>query len=75
MKTEKTIREWLNELPEPYRTQALANENNDIKIEGTFNDLVDKQSEAVLWGFEWGVSPEGDNYWNAVHDKLLKEGK
>lgn len=28
-KEEKTIREWLNELPEPYRTEALANESSE----------------------------------------------
>lgn len=62
----KTIREWLNELPEPYRTQAL---NNTTKYN------LDKEkkslSDALLGAFFWFDSPEHFSYWGNLHDKII----
>ena len=55
----KTIEQHLQDLPEPYRSQALKNmwwEDKDNKYE--------LQSEALYQAFNWSKSPEGFKYWN-----------
>ena len=61
----KTIREWLEELPEPYRTQAIDNTSESVL-------MIEKESlsEAVLVAFSWWDSPEGLEYWSDFHDTL-----
>lgn len=66
---EKPIKEWYNELPEPYRSQAIENENpnyEDYPINGT----ATCQGEAVIRGFSWGSSKQGSDYWDEFHDTL-----
>ena len=62
----KTIREWLNELPEPIRSRAIRNAENCHK------PLLDKSEislrEAVSAAFIWINTPEGLGYWSSVHD-------
>lgn len=63
---EKTIEEWLNELPEPYRTQALNNTTEkDRKL------IRNSMQLAIAWAFDWDCS-EGASYWEAVHDYYEK---
>jgi hypothetical protein len=62
---EKTIREWLEELPEPYRSQALAN-----RSERTDPVKADTQADAVGMAFDWGSSPEGGKYWSWLCGRL-----
>jgi len=57
----KTIGWWLNQLPEPYRTQALTNWKKDFSYKS--NKLFDSVWEAILQGFIWGETPEGRDYW------------
>lgn len=57
----KTIKEWLSELPEPTRSQALEN----------MNPLLENKREGCLWGaltgaFNWEDSPQGHSYWSAI---------
>lgn len=61
----KTIREWIEELPEPYRTQAIDNTSESVLT-------VEEQSlyEAVIGAFNWKESTEGFKYWNDFHDTL-----
>ena len=61
----KTIREWLEELPEPYRTQAINNTSESVL-------MVEEESlsEAVTGAFSWWDSPEGLEYWSDFYDTL-----
>ena len=61
----KTILEWYEHLPEPIRSQAF--ENYDA-VEG----LCDTLSLAILDGFNWAASPQGQQYWNSIHDRFDK---
>lgn len=57
----RTTKEWLDTLPEPYRSQALMN----TPYEGWGEDRRDL--EDALWGaFIWEDSPEGHNYWKSL---------
>lgn len=64
----KTIREWLEELPEPYRTQALNNADN-LDSKALFKSLYNVLQEAFIWE----ESPEGGNYWINVQKILENE--
>lgn len=55
----KTIREWLEELPEPYRSEALKNADKD-KLDA----MEDLLSHAIAEAFDWEDSPQGFDYWN-----------
>lgn len=61
----KTIREYLNELLEPYRTQALAN-TNEMKL----NCYAIGLEQAVKTAFVWIESHEGHDYWQDLHDGI-----
>lgn len=61
----KTIKEYLNELPEPYKTQALKNIES-IKTDCFAISLED----AILGAFLWDFSPEGHDYWQDLHDGI-----
>lgn len=61
----KTIREWLEELPMPYRTQAIENTSELVlKVEKAY------LSESLLCSFYWRNSPQGLDYWSDFYDTL-----
>lgn len=62
----KTIREWLEELPEPYKTQAKQN----TKKLSVFKLEEPTLSDAVMSAFRWETTPEGLNYWMNLYDEL-----
>jgi hypothetical protein len=51
----KTIREWLETLPDGYRERALAN----LKKDGPANSLYG----ALETGFQWIDTTEGFDFW------------
>lgn len=60
----RTIREHLESLPEPHRSQALANLDREHPARGEKQRLT---ASAALWdAFPWDTTPEGAMYW---HDK------
>lgn len=60
----KTNLEWLQELPEPYRSQAI---KNCKRLDGdTGFSVVD----ALAGAFNWDDSPQGHEYWAALHNEL-----
>ena len=64
MKTEeKTVKEWLNTLKEPYKSKALNQLNKDKE-----HIKVDNIVSALYNMFEWFYSDEGETYW---HDLVL----
>lgn len=65
----KTIKQWLEELPEPYRTQALNNYDEGFAIIlSPIEDVVD----ALLASFSWNHSKEGWDYWENVRLEILR---
>lgn len=67
----KTIREWYEELPEPYKTEALANCEKQSTLDwNTADATCNKLSEAVAFGFLWQNTPENEDYWQVVYDTL-----
>jgi hypothetical protein len=60
--TMKTIKEWLETLPEPYRSKALS-QANDRALKGECGTLA----EAISGSISWRGSFEGVEYWIDVH--------
>lgn len=60
----KTIREHLNELPEPYRTEALENYNGSSKKKHK------EVQVALALAFVWMDTKQGYNYWNDFTESL-----
>jgi hypothetical protein len=63
----KTIREWLEELPEPQRSCAIENCNVDMDIKEV------SLSKAVKVAFFWGDSPQGFHYWINICNDIISE--
>jgi tryptophanase len=61
----KTILEWLQELPEPYRSEAIENVSKTKRIEKR-KCLED----ALLSAFPWEETKQGGEYWNNLHTKI-----
>lgn len=61
----KKIKQWLNELPEPYRSQAIINYSN-------FYETLENQPEescmtnALIHAFLFKDTPEGWEYWHTI---------
>jgi hypothetical protein len=62
----KTAKEWFEQLPEPYRTQALENCTSD------YEDI--SLSEAIFGGFVWQLTPQGNEYWLGIRNRA-KQGE
>lgn len=66
--TTKTIREWLSELPEPERTQAIENTPENIgRVKSS------SMSEAIECAFPWYESPQGHNYCEEICERYNKD--
>jgi hypothetical protein len=57
---QKTVREWLEELPEGYRERALSQLSVDEK------SCPRSLAFALVEAFPWDESPEGALFWSAV---------
>ena len=56
----KTIIEYLETLPEPYRTQAIEN----CKVfPDTRNDRAESTAAAIIKAFDWSETKQGYGYW------------
>ena len=77
----KTIYEWLNELPQPYKSQALYNfvvQMHRYKFD--YSDRYERFSthkyeymcEAINWSSTWERTPQGQDYWQEIHDEYQK---
>jgi hypothetical protein len=57
---EKTVRDYLRQLPEPFRKQALDNISNERSV---------RPCEGIVHAinsFVWDATPEGHSYWNTL---------
>ena len=61
MKTteEKTVKQWLNTLKEPYKSKALRQTNEDI-----LNSYCGSLLNSLYQMFDWQSSFEGLEYWS-----------
>lgn len=57
----KTNKDWFNTLPEPIRSQALANSSDEYE-EKTL-------SGAISGSFVWAGTPEGSSYWGDIQTR------
>jgi len=64
----KTIKEWLSELPEPYRSQALENTAVD-----TLDENEGNLSMALHEAFDWETSLQGHNYWRILYNLITED--
>lgn len=61
----KTIKEWIEELPEPYRTRSIENTEDELLLE-----RVESLKRAVKCAFVWRNSTQGHQYWEDFYDTL-----
>ena len=71
MKTteEKTVKQWLNTLKEPYKTKAIQQTSKDV-LELKADNLI----ESLYQMFVWKYSNEGDEYWRDLVLSLENKG-
>lgn len=72
----KTALEWFNELPEPYKSQAIENATNyshsdDVDSEITLSMQHYFMSEAITSSIHWSITPQGHQYWNDLYDEYI----
>lgn len=69
----KTIKQWIEELPEPYKTQAFANADK-CKDKDTVDvmKLVSNPMSAISSIFYFWETPEGGPYWQNYIEFLSK---
>ena len=80
---DKKITAWLAELPSPDREKALFNMEHqpafglelDVTFRGIKNSKRNSLSNALHSAFTWASTPEGVDYWQALYNKLKKEGR
>jgi hypothetical protein len=59
-------RDWLNKLPQSYRSKALENWNG---VDSSHINLP----IALACAFDWEKSPQGRRYWNEIWNELNSE--
>ena len=67
MRIYKTREDWLKELKEPERTQALQSLNPKFKDDNTLNMWT-----ALSGAFDWHKSPQKWEYWNEICLRIIK---
>lgn len=70
--TEKTIREWLETLPEPYRRYAIA-ELNRQDCANCDSGAIEMPSlpKAIQFAFEWHKAKRGGDFWYLIYERAL----
>lgn len=69
----KTIKEWLSELPEPHKTEAI--EEAERLSPDTLNHITLSLSDTILKMFLWVDSKQGTEYWDNVYMHSISAGK
>lgn len=68
----KTVKEWLEGLEEPYRSQAFENvEELNVHPGGVLFAREESLSSALIGAFDWGKSPQGHKYWENIYEKAF----
>jgi hypothetical protein len=65
----------LNTIPDPeVRDKAVANHKEALRKKYKYANMdVEFKDEAVLYGFDWPTSPEGEPHWDSIHQKLQRD--
>ncbi len=73
--SEKTILEWLQELPEEIREKAIDNYNSpeNESWRNKYDRPVASKSEAIQNAFGWSTSPQKYDFWSDWVDKIEVE--
>jgi len=69
---EKTLREWFEMFPEPYRTQAIENTvalSGEKRLKETEQSAADAIECAFMWD-ETNEETEGEDYWYSFYLQL-----
>lgn len=66
----KTLLEWLESFPEPYKEKAIAN-CKKISSEEMLITKCPSLSNALISAFSWSETQEGFEYWNKLHNYFL----
>jgi len=66
----KTYKEWFEQLPEPYRSEAIANDDPSYSPYG--NGKANTLLESIEFSFNWLLSKEGTHYWEHVYARAKK---
>lgn len=64
------VQQYLDKLPEPYRTQAL-NNYSERYIKNWPSSQVFDVSSALRLAFHWASSDEGAVYWNEIYNRSV----
>jgi len=74
-KKAKKLSDWLNQLGNPYRKQAIA--NCEMQNPQLLNNLsyAENKAHALKGAFVWSKSLEGMRYWGKYYNYLLKKIK
>lgn len=68
----KTNIEWLSEMEEPERSQAIENCKNDEPYTG------DNENDSIFWAlgdsFIFAETPQGWDYWESIRKKYDTDG-
>lgn len=67
----KKVSEWLSQLPDPYREQALC--NVFLLGNGNGDEVVESIEKALTGSFLWANSPQGGEYWSKLLDMIISE--
>lgn len=67
----KHIIEHYRTLPEPYRTQATTNFNDEKLRISPLLTKTETLYAALLHGFQWEFSPQGYQHWNQLAEGLI----
>jgi hypothetical protein len=66
------VKDWLEALPEPYRTQAAINYAKNERERPEYIPLpVTSVKAALMAAFDWDNTPEGKAYWTSFYFKRL----
>jgi hypothetical protein len=63
----KTVKQWLEELPEEIRDQAISNTKPTLLEQDA---IAESLREAISGAFIWDDSPQGHKYWEEVFNSL-----
>lgn len=66
----KTIRNWLKTLPEPYRTEAIAEMDKQFGKDRDSRGGVYSLQLAIILAFSWVQSIQGEPYWDSVFKRV-----
>lgn len=67
----KTVKEWLELLPEPYRSKALRNAKQCPW--SSIHAKTYSAARALLDAFDWEESPEKHEHWFKLYDDLMNK--